>query len=227
MAKNGKTLRAIKEKVPQGLQELADAVAFLKQNPAAKFNETVDMAIKLSVDPKKSEQAIRGTVRLPHGTGKDMRVLVFASGPAADAARKAGADFVGNEDMIEKVKSGWTDFDVAIATPDTMQEVRKLGRVLGPRGLMPNPKTGTVTDDVATAVQQSKAGRVEFRMDKTGNVNVMFGKLSFEVNQLVENGEALLGAVKAEKPASCKGSLIKKCFVSSTMGVGLQVIVRD
>jgi large subunit ribosomal protein L1 len=185
------------------------------------------VSIVLGVDPKKTENAVRGTVGLPHGTGKSVRVLVFAAGAAADAAKEAGAEHVGYEDMLEKVKGGWTEFDVAIATPDAMKEVRKLGRVLGPRGLMPNPKTGTVTDDTASAVNLSKAGRVEFRMDRNGNVNAPVGKLSFDVDQLVENVEALITALKAEKPAAVKGVFLKKVTVSSTMGVGVRVNIRD
>ena len=227
MARNGKNLRAVKEKKPSGIVRLEDAVTFLKENATVKFDESADLAITLGVDPKKSDQAIRGTVSLPHGTGKNITVAVFASGSAADAARAAGADFVGNEDLIEKVKGGWTGFDVAIATPDTMQEVRKLGKVLCPRGLMPNPKIGTVTDDVATAIKQSKAGKVEFRMDKTGNVNVSFGKLSFDADKLVENAKSVIDAVRQERPAGLKGVLLKKCYVSSTMGVGLRVDVQD
>ena len=160
---------------------------------------------------------------LPHGTGKSLRIVVFASGKEAEAAREAGADFVGSKELVEKVKGGWTDFDVAIATPEAMKEVRKLGRVLGPRGLMPNPKTGTVTSDTASAVEQSKAGKVEFRMDRGGSVNVPVGKRSFEHIQLVENVQAVLSAVRAEKPAAVKGVYIKKCTVSSTMGVGIPV----
>jgi large subunit ribosomal protein L1 len=227
MAKHGKSYRAIKEKRPAEVLELDKAVDFLKANPGAKFDETMEIAFRLGIDPKKSEQTVRGTVNLPHGTGKSVRVLVFAAGPAADAAKASGADFVGTDEFIEKVKGGWTDFDVAIATPEAMQEVRKLGRVLGPRGLMPNPKTGTVTDDTATAVRQSKAGKVEFRMDKNGNVSVPFGKRSFETRTLVENADAIIAAVKAEKPAGAKGIYIKKCTLSSTMGVGLKVNVRD
>lgn len=226
MAKHGKKYQKVKEQAPREILELDKAVEFLKAHPVAKFNETVDLSIKLGVDPAKSENAIRGTVTLPNGTGKTVRVLVFAAGAAADAARAAGAEHVGNEDMIEKVKGGWTDFDVAIATTEAMKEVRKLGRVLGPRGLMPNPKTGTVTDDVATAVKMSKAGRVEFRMDRHGNICVPVGKLSFEVVKLVENAQAVIHAIQAEKPAGAKGEYIKKCVVSSTMGVGLRVAVR-
>ena len=227
MAKHGKRYRANKEAAPKEALELNKAIQFVKDHPGASFDETVELSFRLGVDTKRSEQTVRGTVSLPHGTGRKVRVLVFAAGAAAGAARDAGADFVGYEDMVEKVKGGWTDFDVAIATPEAMQEVRKLGRVLGPRGLMPNPKTGTVTDDTATAVKQSKAGKVEFRMDKNGNVQVPFGKLSFDPQQLTENCNAIITAVKAARPAAAKGIFIKRCVVSSTMGVGLQVDVHD
>jgi len=227
MARHGKTYRAIKEKAPSEVLELDKAIEFLKAHPAARFDETVELGVRLGVDAKKMEHGVRGTVTLPNGTGKKIRILVFAAGPAADAARAAGADYVGNEDLIEKVKAGWTDFDVAIATPEAMKEVRKLGKVLGPRGLMPNPKTGTVTDDTAAAVKESKAGRVEFRMDKAGNVQVPFGKLSFEEGKLLENVNAVIAAIAAARPAAAKGVFIKRCTLSSTMGVGLRVDVRD
>ncbi len=227
MARHGKKYRAIKEKAPKGPVELEEAIEFLKQNPAAKFDETMELGIHLGVDTSKSDQTVRGTVNLPHGSGKRVRVAVFATGAAADKAREAGADFVGFEDLIEKVKGGWTDFDVAIATNEAMKEVRKLGKVLGPRGLMPNPKTGTVTDDVAQAVTQSKAGKVEFRMDKHGNVNVAFGKRSFDTAKLVENARAVIAAVRAEKPAGLKGVYLRRCSVSTTMGVGVKVNITD
>jgi len=227
MARHGKRYAGFKEGVPEGAVEMAAAVDYLKNGPAAKFDETMELGVRLGIDPRKSEQTVRGTVNLPHGSGKTVRVAVFASGPAAEAARAAGADVVGMEDLIERVKGGWTDFDVAVATPAAMQEVRKLGRVLGPRGLMPNPKTGTVTDDTATAVAQSKAGKVEFRMDRHGNVNVPFGKRSFQTAQLVENAEAILNAVRAERPAGAKGVFVKRCTVSTTMGVGVRVTVHE
>lgn len=227
MARHGKKYRAIKQKAELRTYELPEAIAFMKANPAAKFDETAEIAFRLGLDPKKSELTVRGTVSLPHGTGKSVRVLVFASGAAAEAARQAGADFVGSDDMIEKVNGGWTDFDVAIATPEAMKEARKLGRVLGPRGLMPNPKSGTVTDDIAAAVKQFKAGRVEFRMDKNGNVQVPLGKLSFDANKLAENAEAVIAAVKAARPAAAKGVFIRRATVSSTMGVGLRINVRE
>ena len=227
MATHGKRYRALKAKVPPKVVELAEAIAFVKAQPAIKFDETMDIAFRLGVDFTKSEQAVRGTVSLPHGTGKSVRVLVFATGAAADAARAAGADHVGYEDLIAKIQSGWSDFDVAIATADAMKEVRKLGKFLGPRGLMPNPKTGTVTDDLATAVKQFKAGRVEFRMDRHGNVMVPFGKRSFDAAKLLENAQTIISAVSAARPAAAKGVFVKKCVISSTMGVGLPIHVRE
>ena len=227
MAKHGKKYREVEKKAPEGVVELAEAVTFVKANKTAKFDETAEIAFRLGVDPKKTEQTVRGTVALPHGTGRKVKILVFAAGAAAEAAKAAGADYVGNEDMIEKVKGGWTDFDIAIATPDAMKEVRKLGKVLGPRGLMPNPKTGTVTDDTAAAVAQSKAGKVEFRMDRHGNVSVPFGKLSFDADKLVENANSIVAGVKGGKPAGFKGVYIRSCTVSSTMGLGLRVNIKD
>jgi large subunit ribosomal protein L1 len=227
MATQSKRYRKIAKDVEDKVYDLAEAIRFLKAHTSAKFDETAELAIRLGVDTKKSDQTVRGTVGLPHGTGKSIRVVVFAAGAAADAARAAGADVVGNDDLIEKVKGGWTEFDIAIATPDAMKEVRKLGKVLGPRGLMPNPKTGTVTDDTAAAVRESKAGRVEFRMDKAGNVQVPFGKLSFDEGKLLENVKSVISAVAAARPAATKGVFIKRCTLSSTMGVGLRVDVRD
>lgn len=227
MPKHGKRFKAIRAEAPRGVLELQEALTFLKDHPGAKFDESVEVAFRMGIDPRKSENAIRSTVALPNGTGKTVRVLVFAAGAAADAAREAGAEFVGNEDMIEKVKGGFTDFDVAIATPEAMQEVRKLGRVLGPRGLMPNPKTGTVSDDTAAAVQAAKGGRVEFRMDRHGNIAAAIGKLSFPVEHLVENAESLAAAVRSAKPTGAKGIYIRNCSVSTTMGVGLRVNVKE
>ena len=223
MAKHGKRYLQALSAAPEGVQELDVALSFLKANPVAKFDETVDLQLRMGIDPRKSENAIRGSASLPHGSGRTMRVIVFATGAAADEARKADADEVGMEDLIEKVKGGWTEFDVAIATPDAMKEVRKLGRVLGPRGLMPNPKTGTVTDDTATAVALSKAGKVDFRMDRNGNISIPVGKLSFDAQHLLENTNAVVSAVWNEKPVSAKGIYIKNYTVSSTMGVGLRV----
>ena len=224
MAKQGKHYRNVRSKVENKVYELEDAMALIKANPMAKFDETVDIAFRLGIDIKKSDQTVRGTVSLPHGSGKRVRVIVFAKGAAADAAREASADEVGCEDLIARIQEGWMDFDVAIATTDAMKEVRKLGKFLGPRGLMPSPKAGTVTDDVRSAVNQFKAGRVEFRMDRHGNVMVPFGKLSFDTANLVENARAVMDAVIAARPPATKGFYIKRCSVSSTMGIGLQVV---
>ena len=207
---------------------LKSAVEVLTKFPKAKFNETVDLAFRLGVDPKQSDQMVRGTVPLPHGSGKTVKVLVFTKpGPAADAARTAGAEFIGFEDMIKKCQEGWTDFDVAIATPEAMAEVRKLGKVLGPRGLMPNPKTGTVTDDTAKAVKEVKAGRVEFKVDKAGNVHVPVGKASFAANQIEENVRAVIDAVAKARPNSIKGTYIHSCTISATMSPPVSVDVRE
>ena len=227
MATHGKKYRKVAEKTEDKVYSVSEAIDFLKANKIAKFDETAELAIRLGVDTKKTDQTVRGTVALPHGTGKTVRVAVFAAGAAADAARAAGAEFVGNEDLIEKVKGGWVDFDIAIATPEAMKEVRKLGKVLGPRGLMPNPKTGTVSDDTACAVRESKAGRVEYRMDRNGNVQVPFGKLSFEAVKLQDNVNAVIAAIASARPAAAKGVFIKRCTLSSTMGVGLRVDVRE
>jgi large subunit ribosomal protein L1 len=207
---------------------LKEAVGVLAKFPKAKFNETVDLAFRLDVDPKQSDQMVRGTVPLPHGSGKAVRVLVFArGGAAADAAKAAGAENVGFEDMIAKCVSGWTDFDVAIATPDAMIEVRKLGKVLGPRGLMPNPKTGTVTEDTAKAVKEVKAGRVEFKTDKAGNVHVVVGKASFKPEQLEDNARAVIEAVAKARPTSVKGVYISSCTLSATMSPPVRVDIRE
>ncbi|HWF20089.1 MAG TPA: 50S ribosomal protein L1 [Verrucomicrobiae bacterium] len=207
---------------------LKSAVEVLAKFPKAKFNETVEVAFKLGVDPKQSDQMVRGTVPLPHGSGKTVKVLVFArNGAAADAARAAGAEFVGYEDMIKKCVEGWTDFDVAIATPEAMVEVRKLGKVLGPRGLMPNPKTGTVTEDTAKAVKEVKAGRVEFKLDKAGNVHVPIGKASFTPAQIAENARVVIEAVAKARPASVKGSYLQSCTLSATMSPPVRIDVRE
>src|SRR4051812_36730945 len=207
---------------------LKSAVELLAKLPKAKFNETIDLAFRLGVDPKQSDQMVRGTVPLPHGSGKTVRVLVFAkTGAAADAAKAAGAEYVGFEDMIKKCQEGWTDFDIAVATPEAMGEVRKLGKVLGPRGLMPNPKTGTVTDDTAKAVKEVKAGRVEFKVDKAGNVHVPVGKANFTATHIEENARAVIEAVAKAKPASVKGTYIQTCTLSATMSPGLRVDMRE
>jgi large subunit ribosomal protein L1 len=202
---------------------LTEAVQVLKTLPAPKFDQTVTLSFRLGVDPKQSDQMVRGTCPLPHGSGKNVRVLVFAEGQAAQAARDAGAEFVGYKDMIEKCNGGFQDFDVAIATPAAMAEVRKLGKVLGPRGLMPNPKTGTVTDDTAKAVKEVKAGRVEFKLDKNGNVAVPVGKFSFPPEQLVDNGSAVIEAVVKARPATAKGVFVENVTLSATMSPGLKV----
>jgi large subunit ribosomal protein L1 len=207
---------------------LKAAVDVLTKFPKAKFNETIDLAFRLGVDPKQSDQMVRGTVPLPHGSGKVVRVLVFAKpGAAADAARAAGAENVGFEEMIKKCQEGWTEFDVAIATPEAMGEVRKLGKVLGPRGLMPNPKTGTVTDDTAKAVKEVKAGRVEFKVDKGGNVHVPVGKISFTPVQIYENARAVVETVVKAKPSSAKGVFVQSCTISATMSPPIRVDVRE
>jgi len=220
-----KALELVDGKKPYPLKS---AVETLSKFPKAKFNETVDLAFRLGVDPKQSDQMVRGTVPLPHGSGKNVKVLVFAkNGAAADAAKAAGAEYVGFDDMIKKCTDGWTDFDVAIATPEAMGEVRKLGKVLGPRGLMPNPKTGTVTDDTAKAVKEVKAGRVEFKVDKAGNVHVPVGKANFTATNLEENARAVIEAVAKAKPASVKGTYIQSCTLSATMSPGLRVDLRE
>ncbi len=202
---------------------LTEAVKTLKSFPTVKFDQTVTLSIKLGVDPKQSDQMVRGTCPLPNGSGKNVRVLVFATGQSAEAAKEAGAEHVGFEDLIKKVTAGFADFDVAIATPAAMAEVRKLGKVLGPRGLMPNPKTGTVTDDTAKAVKEVKAGRVEFKLDKNANVAVPVGKFSFVETALVENGSAVIDAVIKARPATAKGAFVENITLSATMSPGIAV----
>lgn len=207
---------------------LKNAVDILGKFPRAKFNETVEIAFRLGVDPKQSDQMVRGTVPLPHGSGKVVRVLVFAKpGAAADAARAAGAEFVGYDDLIAKCQSGWADFDVAVATPEAMSEVRKLGKVLGPRGLMPNPKTGTVTDDTAKAVKEVKAGRVEYKTDKAGNINVPVGKVAFTPDQIMENARSVIEAVVRARPTSVKGTFIEGATLAATMSPPIRLDLRE
>jgi large subunit ribosomal protein L1 len=208
---------------PKKEYPLRNAVELLSKMPKAKFNETIDLAFRLGVDPKQSDQMVRGTCPLPHGSGKQVRVLVFAEGEAAKAAKDAGAEFVGMKDLIQKCQEGFQDFDVAVATPAAMAEVRKLGKVLGPRGLMPNPRTGTVTEDTAKAVQEVKAGRIEFKLDKNGNVAVPVGKFSFEESALVENANAVIEAVVRARPASAKGRYLEGVTISATMSPGVRV----
>ncbi len=224
MSRHGKKYFNALKKAPKKAVTLEEAVKFVKDNAGAKFDETVDVYFHLGKELTKGDTAVRGTVKLPHGSGKSVKVAVFAGGDAAEAAKAAGAEFVGMADLIEKVtKEGWCDFDVAIATVEAMKEVRKCARILGPRGLMPNPKTGTVTDDTATAVKEAKGGKVDFRMDKTGNMAVVAGKRSFEADKLVGNIKAIVAAVNAAKPASVKGVFIKSMTIASTMGVGVPV----
>ena len=223
-SKRSKRYRAASEKVDaKKSYPLAEAVSVLKTLPPTKFDQTVTLSFRLGVDPKQSDQMVRGTTPLPHGSGKKVRVLVFAEGQAATLAKEAGAEFVGYKDLIEKVTGGFQDFDVAVATPAAMAEVRKLGKVLGPRGLMPNPKTGTVTDDTAKAVREVKAGRVEFKLDKNGNVAVPVGKFSFAAQALVENGNAVIEAVVKARPATAKGIFVENVTLSATMTPGLKV----
>lgn len=223
-SKRSKRYRAAAEKVDaKKSYALSEAVSVLKTLPATKFDQTVTLSFRLGVDPKQSDQMVRGTTPLPHGSGKNVRVLVFAEGQAATQAREAGAEFVGYKDIIEKVTSGFQDFDVAIATPGAMAEVRKLGKVLGPRGLMPNPKTGTVTDDTAKAVKEVKAGRVEFKLDKNGNIAVPVGKFSFSPEALVENGKTVIEAVIKARPATAKGAFVENVTLAATMTPGLKV----
>ncbi len=220
--------KALEQVAPGKVYSLSDAIQVLGRFPRAKFVETIDLAFQLGVDPKQSDQMVRGTVPLPHGSGKVARVLVFAKpGAAADAAKAAGAEHVGFDDMIRKCSEGWADFDVAIATPEAMTEVRKLGKVLGPRGLMPNPKTGTVTEDTAKAVREVKAGRVEFKIDKAANVHVAVGKANFTPEQVLENARAVIEAVNKARPASAKGTFVRSLTLSLTMSPGIRLDTRE
>ena len=225
MSKRSKRYQNTLKEAPKKAVSIAEAITFIKAHPGSKkFDETLDVSMRLGADITKTDTPVRGTVKLPAGSGKKVKVVVFAGGDHAEEARAAGADFVGLDDLIEKVMGGWTDFDVAIATTEAMKSVRKCARILGPRGLMPNPKTGTVTDDPATAVKDAKAGKVDFRMDKTGNLAVVAGKRSFEADKLVQNIKAVVAAVNAAKPASVKGVFIKSMTIATTMGVGVPVI---
>ena len=224
MANISKRYKALKSSVDRAkLYPVGDAIKIVKDNATAKFNESIDVAINLGIDAKKSDQTVRGSVVLPAGTGKVVRVAVFAQGDRAQAARDAGADLVGLDDLAAEIKAGKMDFDVVIATPDTMRVVGQLGQILGPRGLMPNPKVGTVTQDVAAAVKNAKAGQVQYRADKTGIVQCTIGRASFTVDALVENLKALVDAVNKSKPSGVKGIYLRKLSVSSTMGVGVRV----
>lgn len=224
MKKRGKKYQeAIKLVDRNKTYSIGEAVALLKEASSANFDETVEVAFRLGVDPKKADENIRGAVVLPNGTGKTQRVLVFAKGEKIKEAEAAGADYIGDQDIINKINEGWFDFDVIVATPDMMAEVGKLGRVLGPKGLMPNPKTGTVTFDVEKAVNEIKAGKVEYRVDKSSNLHVPIGKISFEDNKLIENFDAIIETIVKVKPQSSKGTYLRNVVITSTMGPGIKI----
>ena len=224
MAKRSRRLSAIREKVDRGkLYDISEALDLLKETSSAKFSESVDVSVNLGVDPRKSDQVVRGSTVMPNGIGKESRVAVFAQGAAADAAREAGADIVGMDDLAEQVTAGNLDFDVVIAAPDAMRVVGKLGRILGPRGLMPNPKVGTVTPDVAGAVRNAKAGQVQYRTDRAGIIHCTIGKVAFEADALKQNLDALLGDLNKAKPGTSKGVYMKKVTLSTTMGPGVGI----
>jgi large subunit ribosomal protein L1 len=223
MAKHGKKYRAAAEKVEQRPYQLDEAFKLLKEVSYAKFNETVELSMLLGVDPKHADQMVRGTTVLPHGTGQTKRVLVIASGDKQREATEAGADFVGGDEMVQKIQEGWVDYDAVIATPDMMRSVGKLGKVLGPRGMMPNPKTGTVTFDVAKALQEIKAGKVEFRVDKTSIIHVPVGKIQFTADQLFDNATAIITAIRKAKPPAAKGKYVRSVFISSTMSPSIRL----
>ena len=219
----GKKYAAARKLVEKPAYTLADAMPLVKKGAFAKFDETVELAMRLGVDPKHADQMVRGTVVLPHGLGKSKRVIVIASGEKVREARDAGADEAGGDDLVQRIQGGWLDFDAVVATPDMMKSVGKLGKVLGPRGLMPNPKTGTVTMDVAKAVKEVKAGKVEFRVDKTGIIHSPVGKVSFDAEKLAENAHALISNVMKAKPATAKGRYVRSIVISSTMGPGVPI----
>ena len=224
MAKRSKAYKAAEAKIEEGkLYTPAEAVALAKETSSAKTDSTVEVALRLSVDPRKADQMVRGTVNLPHGTGKTARVVVIAAGDKAAAAEAAGADFVGSDELIAKIAGGWTDFDAAVATPDMMKDVGRLGMVLGRKGLMPNPKTGTVTADITAAINELKKGRVEFRADKTGVVHLAIGKVSMDTEKVAENITTLLTEIGRKKPADAKGDFIQSVSISSTMGPGVWI----
>lgn len=227
MKKAGKKVEGARKQVEARPYKLSEATELIKKTHHTKFNETVELAINLGVDPKHSDQVVRGTVVLPHGLGKSVRVLVLASGEKQREATEAGAEFVGGDDMVQKIIEGWTDFDAVIATPDMMRAAGKLGKVLGPRGLMPNPKTGTVTMDITKAVKETKAGKVEFRVDKAGIVHCPVGKIQFTAHNLAENAHAIIVAVVKAKPAAAKGKYVKKITLTSTMGPGINVDLAE
>ena len=222
--RNGKRYKAALSQIDRRAQySIEDAITLLKDMPAPKFDQTVEMAMRLGIDPRQADQQVRGTVMLPHGLGKTIRVVVFAKGEQAAAAEAAGADVVGADDLAERINGGWTDFDVAIAAPDMMSVVGRLGRILGPRGLMPNPKSGTVTPDVARAVGEAKAGRVEYRVDRNGNVHTPVGRISFDESRLVENARTLFDTIVRARPSSAKGHYVRSVTLATTMGPGVRV----
>jgi large subunit ribosomal protein L1 len=223
MKQHGKRYKAVASKIKPKNYTIAEAVELVKQSASAKFSEAVDIAVRLGLDPKKADQALRGTVALPHGIGKEVRVLVIAKSPKDEEARAAGADHVGYKDYLEKIQQGWADVDVIIAAPDVMGDLGKLGKILGPRGLMPNPKSGTVTADVAKAVKEVKAGKIEFRVDKAGIVHATIGKANFEKEKLVENVNSFLSTIMRLKPATAKGQYVKSIAISTTMGPGVHI----
>jgi len=223
MRKTGKKFAAARQQVPDKAHSIEDAVPLMQKVKFAKFDETVEIAMRLGVDPKHADQMVRGTVVLPHGLGKTKRVLAIAGADKQKDAQQAGADIVGGEELVEKIQGGWVDFDAVVATPDMMRAVGKLGKVLGPRGLMPNPKTGTVTPDIAKAVKEIKAGKVEFRVDKTGIIHAPIGKVSFPSQNLIENAHALVDSVVRAKPSAAKGKFLKSVTMSSTMGPGITI----
>ncbi|MEO0070547.1 MAG: 50S ribosomal protein L1 [candidate division WOR-3 bacterium] len=226
--RRSKRYNLLKEKVATNrLWSLPEAVRLVKETATAKFPESVEIAVRLGIDPKKQDQLVSGTVTLPHGSGKNVRVLAFAKGDKVNEAQAAGADYVGLEDLIEKISTGWTDFDVAVATPDTMSLVGRLGKILGPRGLMPSPKTQTVTFEIGAAIKALKGGRINYRSDKTGNVHAIVGKVTFGEKELIENIRTFIGELARNKPATAKGQFIRKVVISSTMGVGVRVDPKE
>lgn len=228
MGHQSKRIREIAKKYDSmKVHSLSEAIDILKKCPPVKFDQSIDISLKMGVDPRRSDQHVRGTVSLPNGTGKTIKIVVFARGDKIKEALEAGADVAGNDDLLEKVGGGWTDFDAVIATPEMMRDVGKLGKVLGPRGLMPTPKAGTVTTDIAKAVKELKAGKIEFKLDRHGVINTAVGKLSFAADKLIENINSFLNAVQRAKPATAKGQFLKSIVISSTMGPGIKIDLRE